>query len=614
MRGWAQVAGPVLLLAVSALAVHSQSSDSQSTNSRHRGETQLAKNSALDQRVEKRAVPGSEACAGCHSEIYKSYAKTVMATASGDAADGLIAGDFVHKRSGVRYRVYEQDTHAWMSYERVKDERAGVTAGSEVHGQRELSYFIGSGKKGRSYLFSQQDFLFETPINWYAQEGRWNMTPAYTEAREIPMNLPAYVDCLNCHTSGMQPPAAGTDNKFPDKPFLHGGITCQRCHGSGEDHIAKRGSTADSSRGDSVAGSPLANPTIAKSLTANSSIVNPAKLSPDRRDAVCMECHFEGTAAVEQPGKHLYQFQPGDRLTDYIHYFLRSEDRAEKAQALSQFEALSLSQCQRKSGDKMWCGSCHDPHAEPSASEKAEFYRGKCLACHGEAFAAKHHADKRDCTSCHMPALPSKDVAHTEATDHRILRNPTGELLLDAQQPGLPSQPRLVSFPARAATLATTRDFALAWETLAQRGVPGAAHEAEQNLRKAVNGSPDDAVLLAALAFVEQEHGHEKEARELYEHALKIDPLDNDAATNLGTLEAQAGNLQLAVALWKQAFERVPYRSAIGMNLAMALCAAGQKEEARLYVQRVLDFDPDLERAKRLAENMEKNSAQCKSD
>lgn len=260
----------------------------------------------------------------------------------------------------------------------------------------------------------------------------------------------------------------------------------------------------------------------------------------------------------------------------------------------------------------MWCGSCHDPHAEPSAAERAEYYRGKCLACHGETFAAKHHADKRDCTSCHMPALPSKDVAHTEATDHRILRNPSGELLLDAQQPGLPSQPRLLSFPASTATLGTTRDFALAWETLAQRGVPGATHEAEQNLRKAVNESPDDAVLLAALAFVEQEHGHEKEARELYEHALKIDPLDNDAATNLGTLEAQAGNLQRAVTLWQQAFERVPYRSAIGMNLAIAFCATGQKEEARQYVQRVLEFDPDLERAKRLAENMEKNSAQCK--
>ena len=37
---------------------------------------------------------GSEACAGCHAEIYQSYQKTVMARASGMAKDGLITGEF----------------------------------------------------------------------------------------------------------------------------------------------------------------------------------------------------------------------------------------------------------------------------------------------------------------------------------------------------------------------------------------------------------------------------------------------------------------------------------------------------------------------------------------
>ena len=171
---------------------------------------------------------GNEACATCHAEIYKSYKTTVMATASGPAADGIVTGDFVHKTSGVHYRVFERDGKEWMSYERGGKEG--------IRGERELLYFIGSGKKGRTYLFSDQGFLFEAPINWYSQEKRWNMTPAYTEAQEIPMNLPAYVDCLNCHTSGMRAPQAGTENKFPDKPFQHAGITCERCHGAGKDH------------------------------------------------------------------------------------------------------------------------------------------------------------------------------------------------------------------------------------------------------------------------------------------------------------------------------------------------------------------------------------------
>ena len=513
------------------------------------------------------SMTGSEACAGCHSEIYKSYSKTVMANASGVARDGLITGEFVHKPSGERYRVYEQDEHAWMSYERDSE--------SGFRGQRELLYFIGSGVKGRTYLFSVDEFLFEAPINWYAQEDRWNMTPAYTEAKGSPMNLPAVVDCLNCHSSGVQTPIAGTDSKFAGPPFLHAGITCERCHGAGDGHV------------------------------------NPAKLSPERRDAICMECHFEGTVAVQQPGKQVYQFQPGERLADYVHYFLLSGNEPQKAEAISQFEALSLSACKRKSGDKMWCGSCHDPHAEPEAREKAEYYRGKCLNCHGEAFAAKHHPDKRDCTQCHMPVLPNKDVAHTEGTDHRIQKYPNAPPAPRLEVRGTPGAP-LVAFPESDAALATTRDFALAWEMLAQRNVEGAGREAEEYLHKGVKELPDDPVLLSDLGFEEQKHGHNQDARELYERALKLDPLANEAATDLGILEAQAGNLRRAVELWQGPFERVPYRSAIGINLAMAFCVAGQTDEARRYVQRVLEFNPDYGKARQLLAHLNEEAGQCK--
>ncbi len=515
---------------------------------------------------------GNEACSSCHVEIYTSYTKTVMARASGAAADGLITGELRHKPSGVLYRVYREDGRSWMSFERQKEK--------DFRGQRELLDVLGSGVKGCSYLFSVQGFWFETPINWYSQEHRWNMTPAYTEAREIPMNLPLYVDCLNCHTSGMQKPLPGTDSKFAGKPFLHAGITCERCHGAGEGHTEGRGP-----------------------------IVNPAKLPVERRDAICMECHFEGTVAIEQPGKRLYEFEPGDKLSDYAHYFLLSGSaQPETVEALSQVEALSLSRCKRKSGDKMSCVSCHDPHREPSAAEKVSYYRGKCLNCHGESFGAKHHPEKQDCTQCHMPSLPNEAVAHTESTDHRILRHP-GAFQLPAQSVG---GPRMTAFPEEDASLTTTRDLALAWEALAQRKIEGASHEAEEYLRKAVKEHPQDARVLAALGYVEQERGREKESQELYERALNSDPLNNDAATNLGTIEARSAHLRRAVELWQAAFERAPYRSAIGMDLAMAFCAVGQKDDARGYVRRVLEFNPDFASAKKLWRHLNEDPAKCK--
>jgi tetratricopeptide (TPR) repeat protein len=240
-----------------------------------------------------------------------------------------------------------------------------------------------------------------------------------------------------------------------------------------------------------------------------------------------------------------------------------------------------------------------------------EYYRGKCVNCHGEAFAAKHHPDKRDCTQCHMPVLPNKDVAHTEGTDHRIQKYPNAPPAPRLEVRGTPGAP-LVAFPESDAALATTRDFALAWEMLAQRNVEGAGREAEEYLRKAVKESPDDAELLADLGFEEQKHGHNKEARELYERALKLDPLANEAATDLGILEAQAGNLRRAVELWQGPFERVPYRSAIGINLAMAFCVAGQTDEARRYVQRVLEFNPDYGKARQLLSHLNGETGQCR--
>jgi len=508
----------------------------------------------LERGPQKGAAPeatGNEACASCHSEIYKSYLTTAMAHASGPALEGFVPGEFDDKISGVTFRVYERDGRAWMSYER----------GGELRGEREFVYFIGTGKKGRTYLFFNEGYLFEAPINWYSQENRWNMTPGYIEAREVPMNLPAFSSCLNCHTSGMQPRIAGTRNKFAGKPFLHDGITCERCHGSGEAHLDGKGA-----------------------------IVNPAKLSSERRDSVCMECHFEGTVAVEQPGKRIHDFQPGDLLSEYAHYFLANDNQPQKAEALSQFEALSLSACKRKSGDSMWCGTCHNPHREPKPEEKAAYYRSKCLECHGEAFAAKHHANKPDCISCHMPELPSKDVAHTQSTDHRILKRP-GTLSLQGESPV--HETRLEAFPKNTASLVTTRDLALAWQALARRGFADAVRQSEEYLRKALQETPDDARLLSSYAFVEQQRGKSNEARDLYQHALQLRPRANTSAANLGILEARSGDLRDAVKLWQPAFQRVPYQSAIGMDLAFAFCAAGQKEDARHYLERVLEFNPD---------------------
>jgi tetratricopeptide (TPR) repeat protein len=133
-----------------------------------------------------------------------------------------------------------------------------------------------------------------------------------------------------------------------------------------------------------------------------------------------MQCHPEGKVAIERPGRHAYDFQPGDSLSDYIRYYLLAGGRADGLRGVSQVEALTQSTCKRKSGDTMSCTSCHDPHSEPPTEDRVAYYREKCLECHGNHFAAKRHPTQPNCTRCHMPGVASTDVAHTQVTDHRI--------------------------------------------------------------------------------------------------------------------------------------------------------------------------------------------------
>jgi predicted CXXCH cytochrome family protein len=524
---------------------------------------------------------GDQACARCHAAIYDLYQRTSMAHASGPAIDALTPAEFTHKASGVQYRIYSEDGRAWLSFERTSSEnpRSAGKADSQVSGKRELLYYIGSGRRGRSYLFATDGFLFESPVNWYANRHTWDMAPAYQSTREIPLNLPAYTSCLHCHVSGMQPPLAGTENQYPQPPFTHGGISCERCHGDGIAH------------------------------TSGGAIINPAKLAPARRDEICMQCHLEGKVAIERPGRHVYEFRPGDSLSDYIRYLVLVGATGDGLGAVSQVEAMAQSKCKKKSGNVMSCTSCHDPHRSVSPEQRVSFYRAKCLACHGTAFAAKHHAEQPDCTACHMPASLSADIAHTEVTDHRILARPqiAPNLLENAEDH--PSLPRLVPFPPSQSIDA--RDLALAWQSLVESGMTWAEPQARDALSTAIKQSPQDPALLSALAYSEQKRNATVEARELYEKASKIDPTLIDAAVNLGVIEAQQDHLATALRLWQDAFKRAPYRSSIGMNMARADCATGDFAAAKASVSRALEFNPDFGPAREMLHHLEISPAKC---
>jgi predicted CXXCH cytochrome family protein len=517
---------------------------------------------------------GNQACAKCHAPIYESYMRTAMASASGPATESLIAGEFTHKPSGVHYKVASEDGKVWLTFGRLGD--------PFVHDKREFLYYIGHGRRGRTYFFSTDGFVFESPVNWYADSHLWDMAPGYGASLTMPLNLPATTSCMGCHVSGVRAPLPGTDNRYPDPPFFFYGVTCERCHGPGATHAQNNGP-----------------------------IINPAKLSPTLRDQVCMQCHLEGNAAIERAGKHIYDFKPGEDLSSYVRYYVLTGNVPPGLRATSQFEALAESACKKKSGDALTCSACHNPHESVAPENRVAFYRAKCIACHGEVFAAKHHHKQPDCVSCHMPASQSSDVAHTQVTDHRIPRIPQPPAAAATKSASSSALPTLIPFPATPDSAKDTRDLALAWQSIVTSGMTLAQSQTEQLLRAALRESPHDPALLLSLAYAVQRRGNLSEAAPLYQKTLALDPDSLEAANNLGAIEANQGHFKEALKLWQSAFDRAPAKSEIGMNLGRIYCASHQFDNARSTLLRVLRFNPDLPPAKQYLAALNSSSPSC---
>ena len=489
-------------------------------------------------------------CGACHAQILHSYLATPMANASGLAAERPKTGTFEHKSSGMRYALSMEGANLMLTYRDAND--------PWIAASHQLEYFLGSGHLGLTYLYSLNDYLFESPIAYYAASQSLDLKPGLESMTQAPPALPVQAECLRCHMSAVQHSDPGTINRYRGLPFLHAGITCESCHGNTQPHLATGGKAA---------------------------VVNPSRLSANLRDSICISCHLEGDVSVERAGHSALDFKPGDSISDYVAYFVYAGQAATK-RGVSEVEQLSLSKCKRTSGDAMSCMSCHDPHYTPDgAKEKAVFYRKKCLACHtGTTFATAHHPENPDCVSCHMPRTGAENIAHVAWTDHRILKAPE-----PAEKPSLGDTLVPVFSPG-----ATQRDVALAYYKSLLEGnvaVQQKAFERLEGVKPELSG--DDAAQVA-LGIIVEGRGDLKQAQELFQNVLKRDPVNLIAISNLGTLLAKSGDLQAAISLWRPAFDRNEDVVGLAKNLARVQCAAGDSAGARATLQKTLQYSPGI--------------------
>ena len=523
-------------------------------------------------------------CRNCHEKIYDLYEQTPMARGSGLAIEGLdsaelAAKDFTHRGSGVTYNVSARDTQPYLHYS-----RPATSARPALDGRFRLDFFIGSGRRGRTYLYNVDGLWFETPINWYSKTKMWDMAPAYDNARAMPDPLPIDPNCLHCHAGDVQPEVGPARNRYAAQPFQSAGIGCAACHGDPTQHLrqtSRTPHTIDASQDQVASGRQL--------FGDSGGIVNPAKLDHVRRDGICLQCHLEGDAAVYLPGKSLQMFKPGEDLSKSVTYFIDSTRAQLGLRASSQYEALLRSACKRAAGDRLTCTTCHDPHSSPAPADRVAYFRSRCLACHNNLIiATNHHSEQQDCSVCHMPTRRTSDISHEQLTDHDVEASP------DTLQAPLPTAKRKPANLIPVGNSPTSvRELGLAYAQLADRGDQASGQKALSLLGQAELTGKKDFEVLDQLAFLLQVSGSTIPAAEHYLAALKQNPFDITAQSNLAVIDASAGQTEVAIDLLSQAVKSDPSRTAAGLNLAFLQCRTGRKTQALQTIELLLRYNPD---------------------
>ena len=331
------------------------------------------------------AYVGDEACAACHEQEVRTYRTTAHSTTSSLPDAHSVAGNF-NAGSNTLHTAnpslsFRMNANADGYFESAVDEIGPAKA---IELSERVDVVIGSGRKAQTYLFWKGDDLFELPVSYWTASGQWTNSPGFPDG-SLHFDRPIIPRCLECHGSlfkSLPPPP----NRYA-KASLVLGITCEKCHGPGREHIARRG--------------------------AAEAILNSARLSRSRQLDACALCHAGAGTSIAPA----LSFTVGDDLKKYL-TLPRSAPGAAVDVHGNQVELLESSRCFRSSN--LSCTSCHDVH-KPQRDTAA--FSQHCLACHkaqqcGE-YARQGARIAANCVDCHMP-LQKSDLLFAQSDGQEL--------------------------------------------------------------------------------------------------------------------------------------------------------------------------------------------------
>lgn len=597
--------------------------------------------------------PPISACADCHPEHVEGFLSTGMGRALYRPNDQPKIEDFApekatvkHPATGVLYQASVDAEGRWWQEERLAD--------GSYQRRVEVKYIVGSGNHTRSYIGEVEGDLVQLPLTWYSGRGIWDMSPGYANKLHMRFERPIKAQCVFCHND--LSPVTDLSLASFGEPFATG-ITCNRCHGNGTEHIQVR----------------LAGKGVPKGQV-DPTILNPKNLSNDGQLQICQQCHLPGQTRTLLKGRRWDAYDPRVPLDQYMSIYLTAKNGGPEFGIASHGHRTAMSRCFTESKGALTCTTCHDPHK----ADKKKAAEDACLGCHkaqdcGDEHvkarpAGAHGADDKTCASCHMYRGGTSDIPHVQFTDHFIRKNPRGAdehlevkptiELVDALVPpgrvnGDPldaavrlgmAHHDLWRFEGKAEhapeaikrlteALAQSPDRPEAWQDLArlhasQRNAPEALNAfaqlekydpqgvpwrldyalllentqqlvpAEQQLLRVVQLAPKSRLAWGNLGNVLQKQGRFAEAEQAYDQADRVGPTAASTANNRGYNALAQGKLDEAEVAFKESIRRDGLGGRGHFNLAQLAMQREDQVTALKHLDAAIDRDPDYTQAR----------------
>ena len=233
-----------------------------------------------------------------------------------------------------------------------------------------IDYVFGSGQHSNTFVSldaadPSQPHALEHRLTYYTGRDALGVTPGQKadQLEGETTTIGRILDptetfkCFGCHTSS----TSAEDRARIDKASLIPNVTCERCHGAGEAHIAA----------------------VDRGARDRAILGGRSDSTADQQMRRCGYCH-----------RHPDRFNPAVIRVD------------NPEMVRHQPVGLMQTACYRKTKGGLSCTLCHDPHARTSTDTAG--YVNACLTCHQPGPSApQQHAcpvsPGEGCLPCHMP-------------------------------------------------------------------------------------------------------------------------------------------------------------------------------------------------------------------